>query len=428
MNNDQPYDPAGSFMCKLATITLALAILSFVSPQVGQLGRGFRTALPALAVSFCAISMIYPGAFFRSIVRYKLVLLFGFLFLLQGAYRYASESYKPEILWNTFFKGPAFALMFLIWVGALSELGERAVRRFRAWFLFCWCASLALGVPVLLTHLGVARLTMGNVHEAQNAAKWAPYGVGEYSVYNAMAVCLAPLYIVASRQLKGILRPIAMILVCLGGISVYSATFAMASILATLSISGLVLVGIINANGFGRMVRISAVGALIFMAPLLYIQARQLPQTEFLIEKLERISKGVENKGLEKGDASNRGGMLMADLRGFMESPLIGYIPDVIGYRDHGHSSLGNSLTDFGLFGTALWVFVMFKLYQDGRRHAGSTMELYGLRIAWIVLVLGGIPNPTWHAPAILTSLFALTVSARNKIDQGSEPPVGAAR
>jgi hypothetical protein len=421
MENDQTYDPAGTFMGKLAIFTLALAILSFVSPQVGQLGRGMRTALPALVISFCAISMISPSAFFRSISRYKLVLLFGFLFLLQGAYRFASESYKPEMSWHTFFKGPALALMFLIWVGALSELGERTVRRFRTWFLFCWCISLALGVPVLLTHLGVARLTMGNVHEAQNAAKWAPYGVGEYAVYNSMAICLAPLYILATRQMKGILRPIAMILVCLGGIAVYSATFAMASILATLSITALLLVGIINAKGFGRMVRISAVGILIFMAPLLYIQARQLPQTEFLIEKLERISKGVEKKGLEKGDVTARGGLFMADIRGFMESPIIGYIPGVIGYRDHGHSSLGNSLTHFGLFGTALWVIVMLKLYQDGRRHAVSTMEVYGVRIAWIVLVLGGIPNPTWHSTPILITLFALTVSVRRKADQISE-------
>jgi hypothetical protein len=50
------------------------------------------------------------------------------------------------------------------------------------------------------------------------------------------------------------------------------------------------------------------------------------------------------------------------------------------------------------------------------------------LRIAWIVLVLGGIPNPTWHAPAILTTLFALTVSARKKVNQVSESPVGEAK
>jgi hypothetical protein len=281
---------------------------------------------------------------------------------------------------------------------------------------------------VLLKNLGVARLTMGNAKEAQNSAIWAPLGVGEYAVYTSMAICLAPLYIVVTQHLKGILRPIALILVCLGGIAVYSATFAMASILATLSIAGLLLVGIINSKGIGRMVRISAVGVLIFMAPVLYIQAKQLPQTEFLISKLERIQKGVAQSGIEKGDSTARGLLFMADMRGFMESPIIGYIPGVMGNRDHGHSSLANSLTHFGLFGTALWVFVMYKLFQDGRRYAGSTMELYGVRIAWIVLILGGIPNPTWHSPAALSALFALTVSARKEVEQINESHVGGRR
>lgn len=412
----------------VAIVALILAVLSFVSPQIGVLGRGLRTTLPALAISFIAISIMYPSAFFSSISRYKLVLLFSFLFLVQAAFRFMHEDRVAEVSWHTFFKGPALALIILVWIGAFSELGERAVRRFRSWFLFCWCTSLALGVPVLIKHLGVARLTMGNIKANQNAAIWAPYGVGEYSVYSSMAICLAPLYTLAVMQRNIIVRWVSLILICLAGMSVIISTFAMASILITLSFAGVLLIGIKASRGFSRLLRIVVIGFIIFMAPLLYFQAKQFPQTEFLVSKLERIHKGVTKKGLEKGDSTSRGRLFLADMEGFMESPIVGYIPGIMGNRDHGHSSLANSLTLFGLFGTALWGFVMYWLYQDGKRHAGSQMEVYGVRIAWIVLILGGIPNPTWHSSAILSALFALTVSARKKIDQTSESPSGGAR
>jgi hypothetical protein len=428
MNDDSINNPPLSFFHTVAIVALILAVLSFVSPQVGSLGRGYRTTLPALVISFGAISLISPSAFFRSISRYKLVLLFSFLFLLQAAFRFAHEDRVAEVSWHTFFKGPSLALINLIWIGAFSELGERAVRRFRSWFLLGWCTSLALGVPVLIKHLGVARLTMGSAKANQNAAIWAPYGVGEYSVYTSMAVCLAPLYTLAVLQRNLIIRWISLILICLAGMSVIISTFAMASILITLSFAGVLLIGIKSSRGFSRLLRIMVVGSIILMAPVLYFQARQFPQTAFLVEKLERIQKGVTKSGLEKGDSTSRGRLFLADINGFMESPIVGYIPGIMGNRDHGHSSLANSLTLFGLFGTTLWVFVMYWLYRDGRRYAGSQMEVNGVQIAWIVLLLGGIPNPTWHSPAVLSALFALTVSTRKKADQTSESQVKGAR
>ncbi|NVN93000.1 MAG: hypothetical protein HXX11_20730 [Desulfuromonadales bacterium] len=412
---DHTHDQSPTILHTVAVLSLTLALLSLVSPQVESLGRGLRTTLPALAISFVAISILSPSSFFRSITRYWLVFLFGILFLMQAALRFVQEDIDASMSWHTYFMGPLIALTFLLWIGAYTELGDKAVCRLRFWLLFGWCTSLALGLPFLITNLGVARLTMGNIHAIENAAKWAPYGVGEYSNYTSLAICLAPLFTFALQRLNGFRRWIALPLVCLAAAAVIASTFAMAAVLLFMSIIAALLIWTRAARGLSRWLRTLVVIGLISMLPLFYSLAKQFPQTEFLTSKLERVYKGVSTRGLEKGDATSRGKLFLADMRGFLEAPLLGYIPHVQGQRDHGHSSLGSSLSLFGVFGFALWGIVMYRIFRDTLRHARSTTEMQGVCIGWLVLIAGGIMNPTWHSSTALSALFALTIYSRKK-------------
>jgi hypothetical protein len=399
----------------IAILSLTVAILSFVSPQVSVLGRGLRTTLPALALSFFAISVISPRAFIRGFARFWVVFLLGFVFLAQAALRFAHDD-KASALWNAFFLNPLLALLFLLWIAAFTELGNDAVHRLRRWVLFSWCISLAVGLPSLITHPGVARLTMGNPSSVKYAALWAPLGVGEYSVYTALAICLGPLF-VTIHHLKGVWRWLALSLLCLAATAVLLSTFTMAAACLMLSLSAFLLVWARGGRGWTRMLRtfmlFLMVLLLVIMFPLLYDRAIKLPQAEFVVSKIERLFYGISKTGLESGDETHRGKMFTDEMRTFAEEPFFGYMPGVKGQRGHGHSSFSNSLVLFGLFGAVLWFVALYKVFSNSLLNTSDSISRHALWISWGVLFLSGILNPTWHSTTVLCCLFALTLPVR---------------
>ena len=395
----------------VAVLSLSIAVLSMVSPQIGQLGRGLWTTLPALVLSWFGIIQVSPHAFRRSFYRFRIVFLLGFLFLTQAALRfiYADDSHD---LWVTFFMGPLLTLVLLLWVGAYAELGKDTVRQLRRWVLFGWCASLALGLPVLIAHPEVARLTMGNKLAVENAATWAPYGVGEYSVYTSLSICLSPLFFVA-LDLRGTIRWLAIILVLLAATAVVFSTFTMASILAALGLIGTLVVWASAGRGWSRMWRAMIVLFPLALLILLYSSASLLPQTELVVSKAERLYGGISTYGLRNGEETGRGEMFERDIRVFSEEPFLGYIPHVTGQRDSGHSSLANSLVLFGIFCTALWVGALWSIFKRSLNDSGNSIAKGSLLISWLALFLGGILNPIWHSPMALGAMFVLTVPVR---------------
>lgn len=400
-----------------AAIFLCVAILSFLSPQVGQLGRGLRTTLPALVIAWFAIHQISRRAFISAFMRFRAAFMLGLIFLIQAGLRFAYADNAID-LWHTFFWGPLLALAFLLWIGAYAELGGNAVRQFRRLLLFGWSVSLALGLPSLLENPGVARTTMGNQFAVENAALWAPYGVGEYSVYTTAAICLVPLFSVAFGLRRG-MRWLGLVLVCLVASAVVLSTFTMASVLLVLSLFGILLAWVRHARGWSRLRRGIFAPVVIASLFFLYSLAPLIPQSNTIVLKAERLFGGIFTTGLAKGDETGRGSMFVDEMKTFANDPFLGYIPHFTGETGYGHSSFSNSLVLFGLFGAALWVVALWSVFKGCLRHAGSSMERDALYFSWLGLVLGGILNPLWHITATLGGLFALTLPAR---EMGNKP------
>jgi hypothetical protein len=152
----------------------------------------------------------------------------------------------------------------------------------------------------------------------------------------------------------------------------------------------------------------------IAMLFLLYSQTSQLPQTDRIVSKVERLYRGISTDGLARGDETARGEMFVEGMRSFSHEPFLGYIPHVTGKMGAGgHSSLADSLVLFGLFGASLWFAALWRVFVGCLRHGDSQAERDALFISWIGLVLGGILNPLWHMTASLSALFALTVPPR---------------
>ncbi|MGD9731522.1 MAG: hypothetical protein AB7U45_05005 [Desulfamplus sp.] len=400
----------------IAVISILIAILSLVSPQVKLFGRGLRTTLPAMFVSFFAISIISPMAFIRAFFRFWPTFIVAFLFFVQAALRFVHEDFNTYQLWHAYVIGPIIAFTLLLWIAALAELNEDSILRLRSWILFGWCLSLAVSLPVLINNFGVARLTMGNKFAQQNLVIWAPYGIAEYHVYTALAICMAPLFVITRHYTTAFGRWISLMLLCMASAAVLLSTFTMASVLLILSLITALIVWIKIKRGFARLLRILLVLFLIAQIPFFYTQAKMFPQTEFVVAKVERLYQGISSSGLEKGDETDRGKMFMDSMRSFVENPILGYIPGLQGKRGHGHSSFGDSLAFFGIFGTVLWVFVLFFVFIDFFRHTRTIVDRRVLIIGWVIMILGGILNPTWHSPVVLTPLFALTIPYKNKL------------
>jgi hypothetical protein len=143
---------------------------------------------------------------------------------------------------------------------------------------------------------------------------------------------------------------------------------------------------------------------------LLYSSASLLPQTELVVSKAERLYGGISTYGLRNGEETGRGEMFERDIRVFSEEPFLGYIPHVTGQRDSGHSSLANSLVLFGIFGTALWVGALWKVFKSSLNDVRNSLGKNAVLIGWLALLLGGILNPIWHSSSALGAMFALTV------------------
>jgi len=404
--------PSLSIYHAIAIASLTVALLSFVAPQVSSLGHGLKTTLPALSLFFCAIMFISPSAFFRALVRFRITFILGFIFLAQAALRFINELRQPEILWNQFFIAPFIALVFLLCIAVIAELGDESVLRLRCWLLFGWCLSIAVSLPVLIEHPGVARLTMGNRNALAGLAQWAPRGVAEYTVYTTIGICLGPLFAV-TRRMKFFWRWIALLLISLTAIAVIFSTFTMAATMLMVSLISMLLIWAKNGNGVMKYLRLLVIIIPLALLPLLYVEAKKIEQTEFIVSKVERLTQSVSKKGLAKGDETSRGAMFTDEMKSFLEEPLMGYIPGVTGQRGHGHSSFSNSLVLFGLFCAPLWIVAIFRVFKTSLADTRDSFDRLVLMVGWFVLVLSGILNPIWHSTAALATLFALTLPAR---------------
>jgi hypothetical protein len=392
----------------LAGSGLCLAILSFVSPQVSVLGHGLMTALPALAVSWFGIQHIEPRAFGNAFFRFRVAFVMGFLFLLQVVVRFTFFEDATDLM-HTFFVGPIMILALLLWTGAYVELGRHRLIQLRYWVLFTWGVSVAVSIPTLFRNYGIARETMGNKYYVENMAMWAPYGVGEYSLYTALAICFAPLIYVAVN-FKGVRRWISVSLVCCIAVAVALSTYTMATSLLLFSLAGSIGILIAASRGIIRVAVVTVVLFGIALLPFLYMQASDFPQLAFVTQKVERLVEGFSTYGLEQGDETGRGWMFVDEMKAVSREPFFGYIPHVTGQGGHGHSSLANSLSLFGLFGASFWVIALGSIMANCMRYAGNSTEKYVVFLAWGALFLGGILNPIWHAPTALGGLFLLTV------------------
>lgn len=351
----------------------------------------------------------------KAAIRFRSVLLFGFLFVFQAAFRFALADAASQ-LWSRYVIGPILALAMVVWIAALAELPGGAVTRLRIWFLLSWSLSLGLGIPALFDNPGVARLTMGNDSAIQNSLIWAPQGVGEYTIYSAFAICVGPIFAV-TQLMTGVKRWIGYTALMLGAASVILSTFSMAATLLVAGLLAVLAVGVITTDRGTRKVRLAFIGGLVALMPSLYILSNANEQTDFVIQKVSNLVTGISNRGLAQGDETERGSWFVEEMGTFLENPLLGHSFDNSLSIEHGHSSLSNGLVLFGFLGSMLWFATLWQAFRTIRSGLTQAIDRHALQISAALFIAAGILNPSWHASGILIPLFALIIPEGYKGD-----------
>jgi hypothetical protein len=203
-------------------------------------------------------------------------------------------------------------------------------------------------------------------------------------------------------------------------LAVFFSTFTMASVMAMASLFSMLLIWTLAGRGMSRIYRLLVMMVPFVLVPTLFMFANNFEQTRFVVTKAERLTKNISNKGLAKGDETERGAWFTEELSHFTDEPFLGYLPGITGVPGHGHSSFSNSLVLFGLFGTLLWLATLYKVFKISFDLAWNAFERQVLTVGWIVFILSGILNPIWYSTATLAALFALTLPARTALSLDS--------
>jgi hypothetical protein len=187
----------------------------------------------------------------------------------------------------------------------------------------------------------------------------------------------------------------------------------MATALLAVSVVGSLVILVVASRGVVRVALIVMILLGLATLPVLYFQAANFPQLAFVTQKVERLAEGFSTYGLAEGDETGRGWMFVDEMKAISREPFLGYIPHVTGQGGHGHSSLANSLSLFGLFGASFWFLALVSIMMNCLRNAHKATDKYVMVLTWFVLFLAGILNPTWHSPVALGAIFVFTLPTR---------------
>jgi hypothetical protein len=388
------------------TAASSLFILGFLSPQIGQVGRGLRLGLPAMGVAVVAAAMLDRQALQAVIWRLRWFLVLAAMHVCQATLRFWWAP-SPGDLFNAHVGGPVMIALGVVLCVLAERLGTRtALARTVA---LAWSISLGAGVPLLWMQPGVARLTMGNASAIANAVELAPLGIGEFSRYTAWAVCLSPLVSIATPRGRAA-RPAALFAVALATIAVFISTFTMAAVLAAASLGVLCVQWARSKRRKVSIIRaLVVVGAFAGIAAVVGPAVETSPQVEFVWRKATRLLTGVGQTGLADGDETGRGAYFMDEVRQFVKEPIWGYTV-TSGTTGNGHSSLSNSLVLFGLSAAWIWIGALLLLARAAWWGL-SPPATWNNRAAWLLFASAGVLNPTWSGPGIVIPLVLFTAS-----------------
>lgn len=397
----------------LVVILAGALFATFVSPQVSLWGRGLRSSLP-LFLLLLGMAMLFRGnATRRQVASHFLPIIAGFAFVGISMLRDLFEP-RPEILLT---QGITGAISIGLWIAVIlvKTVFPESLERVRWISLVMLGVSLGMGIPLLLEQPGIARLTMGNSLADEYAAQLFQKGVANYAWYTpvgfAFPVLATWLYNSSAHRL---MKMAGWGLLLAASVATILSTFTMAMVLLIAGALGwLLLAAMTGKSRLARVLPALALIALLVFLPALYLFGSTFESTQFAVQKATRIIEGAVEVGLQDADETGRADMFVDTMETFWKNPLFGaWGLSSEYYFVGGHSSWADTLALQGLFGMFLWLAFLSPSWKRGKRPWSIADGAAGGTLAWILLGVGGILNPTLNSSVGLLLIWLYDDSA----------------
>jgi O-antigen ligase len=245
-------------------------------------------------------------------------------------------------------------------------------------------------------------------------------GVGEYSLYAALAISL-PIMLAFALSLTGIKRILTFASSAAVLASILLSTFTGAS---SLAVTGLIMMAF-ALTAYSRERSVKKFFYVVFLVGLLSGAIYFVSDTKqfgFVFQKASVITGDSLKEGVVEGDYSLRGYLALQSFLTFCDNPFFGIGPYtgainsfvLTGGHFGGHSSWIDGLAEYGLFGFGLYllflgaIFVqLYREFKSNRRDLFAQARL----ISFILFIIGGTINPVIYNKQIifLFYFFCLT-------------------
>lgn len=126
----------------------------------------------------------------------------------------------------------------------------------------------------------------------------------------------------------------------------------------------------------------------------------------YVIEKFERMTNGVSNKGLIEGDETERGKLTINSINTFKKNPIMGVGPQ--DYRKYdlvgGHSFWFDFFAQYGIIFLLFSISVFFMFYEN--KYADNFSKIR--KLCFLIIMLSSFGNPLLLSPFVYYFCFIL--------------------
>lgn len=381
----------------LVVILGSALFASFISPQISLFGRGLRLSLPLVALLSGVIFLTRPNAFWVW-GRYGGSIVFGLIYVATGAVRYL---FDPLVnVFGNFVVAAVVCVLVWMMVLLVREGFPEAIEPIRWLTLMTLGVSLGMGIPLLLEQPGIARLTMGNPMADIYAAELYPRGVANYSWYTFVAITFP----VIANWLHNTSGRLWLRIIGWGCLLAAAATtlfssFTMAAVLWI--VGALAWLGLVVFTAKSRISRWMVAMALLTILvglPTWIAIGSEFKATQSVVSKAMRLFEGTLTVGALEADETGRTQMFVDTMETFSRNPLFGAWGLDPNFYIGGHSSWADTLGTQGLFGLLLWMGFVSPTLRRGRKPFSVVEGSAGGTLSWILLLVGGVLNPTFYS------------------------------
>lgn len=390
----------------LVLIVAPILLATFLSPQIGYWGHGLKLSLPLIvALNLIGLLCYKPRMIVHLILRskYSLSVVIGLLFVFSGYIRYLVA---PNNSWlQNYVLTALICILLYISIISIRTTFPEALNIIRFLILIIMAVSLGIGIPALYGDPGIARFTTSS--KANEYLVLSSKGIGNYGSYTGAALA----WPVIAQWLYNQRNPIkiagwtALIVI---SVAIAISTFTMAGALLCLGV--LAWIGLIITRQRSKHYQLLATAVVVVTIPFLpslYESGLNSDVTGFSVSKATRLYEGTQTSGIWVGDETGRAIMFRDTMDSFFASPGFGLwgISRGSDFYIGGHSSLGDTLGLFGVFGILLWGGFLARSWVRNKPFS-LTAGYAGGTISWILLLIGGVLNPTYYSSSALTLIW----------------------